>query len=100
MLNHSLAELAANGVILQVAAQDLKTLLEEAIREVQVTSYKERLEQEDERLLSRKDVCALLNISDSTLWRWQNERYLTPIKIGNKSRYKYSEIKKRMKMEE
>ncbi len=46
-----------------------------------------------ERFLNNKEVCDMFNISDTTLWRWKKEKYLVPITIGGKKKYKLSELK-------
>lgn len=46
----------------------------------------------EERYLSEKQVCDILDVDSSTLWRWKKKSYLIPVKIGGKNRYKKSEI--------
>ena len=48
--------------------------------------------QQDDGLIPRKDVMEKLGISPNTLWRWQREGKLHPIKIGRKIFFKKSEI--------
>lgn len=48
--------------------------------------------QQDDGLITRKDVLYKLGISQNTLWRWQREGRLHPIKIGRKIFFKKSEI--------
>lgn len=46
-------------------------------------------------LLQNKDVCALLSISRSTLWRWvQNGTLPEPIRIGGCTRWEREEVEK------
>jgi predicted DNA-binding transcriptional regulator AlpA len=53
----------------------------------------ERQEQ-PEQYLTRKQTAEMLGVDLSTLWHWNNENYLCPIKIGGKRRYKMSDVKK------
>lgn len=43
-------------------------------------------------LVDRQDAMRQLDASSTTLWRFQKLGLLTPIRIGNKARYKQSEI--------
>ena len=49
-------------------------------------------EAEGEKLLTPKEVSQLLDVNLTTLWRWHAEGYLTKIYVGNKPRYKQSDI--------
>lgn len=55
-----------------------------AQREVQV----------EESYLSPDDVSQMVGVSKNTLWRWEKGSYLKPIKVGRKSRYRLSDVKK------
>lgn len=43
---------------------------------------------------SREKVMQILDVTASTLWRWQKQNYLVPINVGGKRRYLMSDIKK------
>ena len=45
-----------------------------------------------EELLSKKQVCQLLGISQSTLWRWTKNKRLQAYGLNNRVYYKRSEI--------
>jgi excisionase family DNA binding protein len=47
-----------------------------------------------ETYLTVSEAAKTLGITASTLWRWGKDGYLKPVKIGSKSRYKLSDIKK------
>jgi predicted DNA-binding transcriptional regulator AlpA len=47
-----------------------------------------------ETYLTADQVVNMLGVSKSTLWHWNNKEYLSVVKIGNKIRYKMSDIKK------
>jgi predicted DNA-binding transcriptional regulator AlpA len=56
-----------------------------------------------EEYLTRKEVTKILKISLSTLWYWKKKGILIPNSIGNKIRYRRSDIEKCLissKMEE
>lgn len=46
-----------------------------------------------ESYIGAKQVCNMLGINMSTLWRWEKKEYLISTKVGGKRRFKYSEIK-------
>ena len=50
-------------------------------------------EKTEERYLTPDDVADMVGVSKNTLWRWEKEKYLIPIKVGRKSRYKLSDLK-------
>nr|WP_319512239.1 helix-turn-helix domain-containing protein [uncultured Draconibacterium sp.] len=43
---------------------------------------------------SARTVCEMLDVNHSTLWRWAKRGYLVPINVGDKNRYRMSDIKK------
>ncbi|XKX07030.1 helix-turn-helix domain-containing protein [Tenacibaculum maritimum] len=45
-----------------------------------------------DKLLTRKQTAELLQISLVTLWNWRKEGIIQAYRIGNKIRYKESEI--------
>ena len=38
-------------------------------------------------------VAEILDVTKTTLWRWQKAGYLVPIEIGGKRRYRMSDVK-------
>ena len=51
-------------------------------------------EKDDDVLLTKKEVMKRLGVSSTTLWNWENDRYLLPVKIGRKIFYRLSDINK------
>ena len=49
---------------------------------------------EPEQYVTRKAAAELLNVDLSTLWRWNEDGYLSPIKAGGKRLYRKSDIDK------
>ena len=73
--------------VLMVSAADLKEALRGIFEEFIVADG----EKEDE-LLTVRQASALLDVDRSTLWRWEKEGYLRPIRIGRKVRYQLSAV--------
>ncbi len=51
----------------------------------------------EETYITTKEAEKLLKVCHSTLWRWHNEKYLEKIKIGNKVRYRLSDVERILK---
>ena len=47
-----------------------------------------------EQYLTRRVTSEMLGVDQSTLWRWNKENYLCSMKIGGKTRYKLSDVKR------
>lgn len=45
-----------------------------------------------ERFLTAKQVAEKLGVTKTTLWRWEKENYLKPVRFGSKLRYRESDI--------
>lgn len=78
-----------------IGAQELKafafTLLDEFAR----MKEKEKNEAAKvETYLSTNQVCEMLGVNRSTLWRWEKSGYLVPQYAGNRCRYTQSAINK------
>ena len=75
-----------------VSAVDLEHILRNLINDL----ISEREEVQKETYISASQVSTLLGVSKSTLWRWEKESYLVPVRVGNKLRYRESEVKQLM----
>ena len=87
----NLIENGANVAII-VTPTDLKEFALNIIEQAQMAKAKE----EPEQYLSTNEASKTLKVSINTLWRWNKEKYLCPIKVGHRSVYRLSEITKLM----
>ena len=87
----NLIESGAN-VAITVTPTDLKEFALNIIEQAQMAKAKE----EPEQYLSTNEASKTLKVSINTLWRWNKEKYLCPIKVGHRSVYRLSEITKLM----
>lgn len=71
--------LAFSNDLINRAKDELTTIVEEARKE---------------RFLSKEEVKQLCGVCDATLWHWGKKNYLKPIKVGNKVRYKMSDVQR------
>lgn len=78
--------------IVQLNQEDLRTVLTEIVFGVLNESQESRKQNENCELLTPKNVRERLSVSSSTLWRWEKEKYLTPVRVGGKVFYRSSDI--------
>lgn len=76
-------------VTITVSATDLK---EFALLVVKETKKAEAEKEKPETYMTPNEVADLIGVSTNTLWRWEKEKYLIPLKIGRKSRYRKSDV--------
>lgn len=53
---------------------------------------RERDDAERARTVTKAKACELLGKNATTLWRWEKEGYLTPVKVGARSMYRLGDI--------
>lgn len=87
-INSLLSADANISVVVSIA--DLK---EFALNVVAEAMAAKEAEKKEEKYLTPDDVADMVGVSKNTLWRWEKEKYLIPIKVGRKSRYKLSDVK-------
>lgn len=87
-INSLLSADANISVVVSIA--DLK---EFALNVVAEAMAAKEAEKKEERYLTPDVVADMVGVSKNTLWRWEKEKYLIPIKVGRKSRYKLSDVK-------
>ena len=81
-------------VRLEVSGEDLLAFSNDLINRAkdELTTIVE--ESRKERFLSKEEVKQLCGVCDATLWHWGKKNYLKPIKVGNKVRYRMSDVQK------
>lgn len=95
-MEYDLIQLAKEcpGLTVSIKLTDLveanKELIEETKRNLQQTLE----DAKSEEYLSREKVIEWLEVSATTLWRWEKCEYLIPIAVGNKKKYRMSDIQK------
>lgn len=85
--NKSFAAIQIQGISAEQILQRFDTL------ENQIKDLKQPRQQEkDDELLSRYDVSQILGVSLVTVHNWCKSQILNPLRIGNKIRFKKSEV--------
>ena len=85
---------------LSVSAADLKNFALVIIKETKEQMEATIRAETEERYLSPTGTAKKLGVDRSTLWRWKKRRYLLPVYIGGKPRYKLSDINQLLNNEE
>lgn len=49
---------------------------------------------QNDDLITKKDLMEGLNISHTTLWKWEKSGYLVPVKIGKRIYYRRDDVEK------
>jgi predicted DNA-binding transcriptional regulator AlpA len=68
-------------------------LSNELINRAKTELSAEIAEDRKEKYLTRNDVKEICGVCDATLWHWNRKGYLKAIKMGNKVRYRMSDIR-------
>lgn len=53
---------------------------------------RERDDAERARTVTKAKACEMLGKNATTLWRWEKEGYLVPVKVGSRSMYRLGDI--------
>ncbi len=79
-----------NAVQIQgITAETLIGQIKEVVKDLMPTPHPQT---QTDRLITRKEVCQLLQISLVTVHNWTKKGILNPYRIGNKLRFKKSEV--------
>ncbi len=85
----------AKDITLRIKGSDLidfaQTLVKQTALEVEA---KVKAENKPDELLTRQEVAKMLGVTLTTLFHWNNKGILPTIKIGNKVRYRRSDVEK------
>lgn len=77
--------IAANRHLIQETREELERDLSRSRKEV---------------FLTKDKVMEMLDVSSSTLWRWQKVGYLVPVSVGGSNRFRLSDINRIIGQEE
>ena len=83
---------SGNNITVSVSLADLKefatVLIDNTKKELELVVISDKAE----TYPSPKQVCEILNVDLSTLWRWNKRGYLCPAEVGGKRRYRMSDV--------
>ena len=98
-MNKDLIELAkaCPDLIVQVRLGDLLEANRQLIAEVKQELEQQIADSKAETYISREKVMEITGKSSTTIWRWQNEKYLVPAStVGGTYRYRMSDVRRIM----
>lgn len=86
---------SGNGNIkLEVTGEDLLMFSNQLISRAKYELSTAIAEARKEKYLTKEEVKKMCDVCDTTLWHWAKKNYLKPVKVGNKVRYRQSDIQR------
>ena len=82
------------NVRLEVSGADLLAFSNELINRAKSELSAEIAEARKEKYLTKEEVKEICGVCDATLWHWNRKGYPRTVKIGNKVRYRQSDIRR------
>jgi predicted DNA-binding transcriptional regulator AlpA len=82
------------SIKLEVTGEDLLSFSNDLINRAKNELSVEIAEARKEKYLTKNEVKEICGVCDATLWHWNKKNYLQTIKIGNKVRYRMSDVRK------
>ncbi len=79
-----------------LSAEDLRGVFRDVMEEVVNDRETVKVGKQPDEMLTASEVATRLKVSKTTLWRWSRENYLKPLKIGSRSLYRESDVRKIM----
>ncbi len=79
---------------LEVTGEDLLIFSNNLINRAKDELSSMMAEARKKKFLSKEDVKKLCDVCDATLWHWGKRNYLKPIKVGNKVRYRLTDVQR------
>ena len=85
---------APGSIRLEVSGEDLLAFSNSLIDRAKEELATQVAEARKERYLTKEQVKKLCGVCDATLWHWNRKGYLKAVKVGNKVRYRTSDIQR------
>lgn len=85
---------APGSIRLEVSGEDLLAFSNSLIDRAKEELATQVAEARKERYLTKEQVKELCGVCDATLWHWNRKGYLKAVKVGNKVRYRASDIQR------
>jgi predicted DNA-binding transcriptional regulator AlpA len=82
------------NIKLEMSGEDLLDFSNDLINRAKSELSTEIAEARKEHYLTKEEVKEICGVCDATLWHWNKKGYLKTIKIGNKVRYRLSDVRR------
>lgn len=92
LLQAAEADPSAPNILVSVPLADLRQLVIGTIDATRERLLPLFMKAEEDRLLTKKEVCVQLGIGETSVWNLTKRGKLTPIKVNNSTRYRQSEV--------
>ena len=80
------------ATLIMIKPEDLKQTIYDAVNEAKRALEEDIALKNSDMLLTTNQVLERLKVSRTTLWVWVKKKYIVPIEIGGRQRYKLSDI--------
>ena len=90
----SIIQNGSANIKLEITGEDLLVFSNQLISRAKHELSTAIEEARKEKYLTREEVKQMCDVCDTTLWHWGKKNYLKPVKVGNKVRYRQSDIQK------
>ena len=93
----AISEILSSGanVSITISADDFRTFFAEVAQEVMNKEKAAEAARNADETMTQKEVCKFLNVSKSTLWRWERDKYLLPTgRMGRSPQYLKSDVQR------
>lgn len=92
LLQATLSDPDSPNIVLNVTLADLHQLVVDTIDATRERLLPLYMKAEEDRLLTKKEVCAQLGICETSVWNLTRDGKLTPVKVNRSVRYRQSEV--------
>ena len=92
LLQATLSDPSSPNIVLNVTLADLHQLMVDTIDATRDRLLPLYMKAEEDRLLTKKEVCAQLGICETSVWNLTRGGKLTPVKVNRSVRYRQSEV--------
>ena len=92
LLQASATDPVSPNILLNVTLADLHQLVVDTIDATREKLLPIYMKSEEDRLLTKKEVCSQLGIGETSVWNLTKRGRLTAVKVGKSVRYRQSEV--------
>lgn len=92
LLQATLSDPNSPNIVLNVTLADLHQLMVDTIDATRERLLPLYMKAEEDRLLTKKEVCSQLGICETSVWNLTRSGKLTPVKVNRSVRYRQSEV--------
>lgn len=93
----SLIESGVTGLTLTLTLEDLKVFATDIVEKAKEQLLPVMVSASHESLISKKDVMEKFNVCHTTLWNWERDGYLIPVKMKRKIYYRQADVDRLIK---